>query len=104
MQGEAGNFLARDAEQRWTEDNVDATKPRTWNRYFGYWREQRNTYWLESADYLRLKSLEFGYDQSSLGAVKKAGFGDLRIYFSGFNLLTFSEMKDFDPETTSSTS
>ena len=104
MQGEAGNFLARDAAQRWTEENNDAAHPRTWNRYFGYWREQRNTYWLESSDYLRLKNLEIGYDLSSMDAVKKIGFTDLRVYFSGFNLLTLSKMKDFDPETTSSTS
>lgn len=104
MQGEAGNFLANDARGRWTEDNPSATKARTWNRYFGYWREQRNTYWLESADYLRLKSLELGYNLSSVNFVKQMGVEDFRIYFSGFNLLTFSKMRDFDPESTSSTS
>lgn len=104
MQGEAGNFLAQDAEGRWTEDNQSATKSRTWNRYFGYWREQRNTYWLESADYLRLKSIEFGYNLNSFGFIKKMGVEDIRIYFSGFNLLTFDKMKDFDPESSSSTS
>ena len=103
-QGEAGNFLAQDAEGRWTEDNPSATKARTWNRYFGYWRGQRNTYWLESADYLRLKSLELGYNLSSVNFVKQMGAEDLRIYLSGFNLLTFSKMRDFDPESTSSTS
>lgn len=104
MQGEAGNFLANDAKGRWTEDNPSATKARTWNRYFGYWREQRNTYWLESADYLRLKSLELGYNLSSVNFVKQMGVEDFRIYLSGFNLLTFSKMRDFDPESTSSTS
>ncbi|SFT00065.1 TonB-linked outer membrane protein, SusC/RagA family [Porphyromonadaceae bacterium NLAE-zl-C104] len=104
MQGEAGNFLANDAKGRWTEDNPSATKARTWNRYFGYWREQRNTYWLESADYLRLKSLELGYNLSTFNFVKQIRVEDIRIYLSGFNLLTFSKMRDFDPESTSSTS
>ena len=104
MQGEAGNFLAQDAKGRWTEDNPNTTKPRTWNRYFGYWREQRNTYWLESADYLRLKSLEIGYNLSSFNLVRNMGVEDFRIYFTGFNLLTFDKMHDFDPESTSSTS
>ncbi len=104
MQGEAGNFLANDAKDRWTEDNPSTTKARTWNRYFGYWREQRNTYWLESADYLRLKSLELGYNLSSVNFVKQMGVEDFRIYLSGFNLLTFTNMKDFDPESTESTS
>ncbi len=104
MQGEAGNFLANDAKGRWTENNPNAAKARTWNRYFGYWREQRNTYWLESAGYLRLKSLELGYNLSSAHFVKQMGVEDLRIYLSGFNLLTFTKMKDFDPESTVSTS
>jgi TonB-linked SusC/RagA family outer membrane protein len=104
MQGEAGNFLAQDAEGRWTEDNPNATKARTWNRYFGYWREQRNSYWLESSDYVRLKNVEFGYNLGALPTFTKMGFEDFRVYFSGFNLLTFDKMKDFDPESTNSTS
>lgn len=103
MQGEAGNFLARDAEQRWTADNPSTSNPRIWNRYFGYWREQRNTYWLESSDYLRLKNLVIGYDLGSLDFFQRSGFEDLRIYLSGYNILTFTKMNDFDPETTSPT-
>jgi len=104
MQGEAGNFLAADAEGRWTEDNPSATKPRTWNRYYGYWRDQPNTYWLRSTDYLRLKNIEIGYDIASLRGVKDLGIDGLRIYFTGLNLLTFDKLVDFDPESTSSNS
>src|SRR5690554_2958888 len=60
MQGEAGNFLKRDVEGRWTENNIDAEKPRIWNRYFEYWRDNNNTYWLQNADYMRLKNVELG--------------------------------------------
>jgi hypothetical protein len=104
FQGESGNFRAVDAEGRWTEDNPNATKPRTWNRYFGYWRELRNTYWLENSDYLRLKNIEIGYNLGGLPSFSNMGFKDFRIYFSGFNLLTFDKLDDFDPESTSSTS
>ena len=62
MQGESGNFLASDAAGRWTVDNIDATKPRTWNRYGEYWRDnENNTYWLKNTDYIRLKNFELGY-------------------------------------------
>lgn len=104
MQGEAGNFLAADAEGRWTEENTDVNKPRTWNRYYGYWREQANTYWLRSTDYLRLKNIEIGYNIASLPAISGMGFESLRVFFTGLNLVTFDKLKDFDPESNSSTS
>jgi TonB-linked SusC/RagA family outer membrane protein len=104
MQGEAGNFLAADAEGRWTEENPSSTKPRTWNRYYGYWREQSNTYWLRSTDYMRLKNIEIGYNIAALRSVRELGIEDLRVYFTGLNLITFDKLKDFDPESTSSTS
>ena len=59
---------------------------------------------LEDADYMRLKNLEFGYNFSSLPVVTKMGLSDLRIYFSGSNLITWSNLSDFDPESSSSTS
>ncbi|MDT7828267.1 TonB-dependent receptor [Pricia sp. S334] len=102
FQGESGNYFAKDANGRWTEENPSATKARPWNRYFGYWRDQRNTYWLQNADYLRLKNLVIGYNLGGLEEVKKAGFEDFRIYFSGNNLITFDKLDDFDPESTSS--
>ena len=104
MQGEAGNFRAEDAEGRWTEENPDATKPRTWNRYFGYWRQNANTYWLQSSDYIRLKNLEVGYNLARIPAIRNLGIEGLRIYLSGLNILTLDNLKDFDPESTSATS
>ena len=80
--GEAGNFLMDDVEGRWTEDNIDATKPRTWNRSLEYWMTDgapNNTYWLRSSDYMRLKSLEIGYNIPD-ALITKAGIEALRIY------------------------
>ncbi|MEX6689630.1 TonB-dependent receptor [Danxiaibacter flavus] len=98
--GEAGNFLVHDIEGRWTEDNIDAKKPRTWNRSKEYWMTDgapNNTYWVRSSDYLRLKSVELGYNFSS-SLIKKWGLTGLRIYVSGANLITITKMQDFDPE------
>ena len=103
MQGEAGNFLKKDAEGRWTADNPSSTQPRTWNRYGEYWRNNRNTYWLQNSDYLRLKNLEVGYivPRNILNFFSLEG---LRIYLSGQNLITFDKMDDFDPESENSQS
>jgi TonB-dependent starch-binding outer membrane protein SusC len=102
MQGEVGNFLKRDVEGRWTADNPDATKPRIWNRYSEYWRNYQNTYWLQESDYIRLKNLEFGYNVPS-NLCYKVFLKGAKIYFTGLNLLTFTKIRDFDPETTSAT-
>lgn len=102
MQEEAGNYLKRDVEGRWTEDNPTAEKPRIWNRYFEYWRSNQNTYWLQSSDYLRLKNVEIGYNIPK-SITHKLSMEDIRIYLTGTNLLTFTGIEDFDPETTSPT-
>ena len=102
MQGEVGNFLVQDVEGRWTEDNTDAQKPRIWNRYSEYWRSNQNTYWLQNSDYVRLKNLEFGYSFPQEWC-QKLRLSGIQVYFTGQNLLTFTKVKDFDPETTSAT-
>jgi TonB-linked SusC/RagA family outer membrane protein len=102
MQGETGNFLKRNVEGRWTESNPNANKPRIWNRYAEYWRNNQNTYWLQESNYLRLKNLEVGYNVPA-SLISKFHVEGIRIYFTGMNLLTFTKIKDFDPETTSAT-
>lgn len=102
MQGQIGNYLARDAEGRWTPDNPNAQKPRIWNRYNEYWRSNTNTYWLKNTDYLRLKSVQLGYNLPSNIAGKIAA-KTVQIYVSGLNLLTFTGIEDVDPESTSNT-
>lgn len=99
--GEIGNFLQSYAEKRWTPENPDTEHPRTYNRTDEYWASNQNTYFLRSADYLRLKSVEIGYNlPSSIG--EKVGLRNMRIYVSGYNLLTFDKLKVFDPEASSS--
>ncbi len=102
MQGEAGNYLAQNVEGRWTPENTGASKPRAWNRYNEYWRANANTYWLQNSDYFRLKNLELGYNLPQTW-VSKLGLSKLTIFGSGQNVITFTKVKDFDPETTSAT-
>jgi TonB-linked SusC/RagA family outer membrane protein len=98
--GVSGNYYMEDAEGRWTEENPDATKPRAFNYTSEYWRSQDNTYWLRSADYVRLKNLEIGYNlpHSMTTRLKIDGF---RFYVGGTNVLTWApHMPSFDPEST----
>lgn len=56
--------------------------------------------WLRDASYIRLKNIEIGY---SLPArmLKKLHMSQFRVFASGYNLLTFDDLKVCDPETTS---
>jgi hypothetical protein len=95
-----GNFLWNDIKDRWTEENPSSTHPRAWDRSKEYWMtdgEPNNTYWVRSSDYLRLKNVEIGYNVPSL-LIERLGVENLRIYASGQNLLTMTDMTDFDPE------
>lgn len=53
--------------------------------------------WLRDASYLRLKNVEVGYSFSKK-TLKKVHLGSLRIYATGYNLLTFDKLKVIDPE------
>jgi TonB-linked SusC/RagA family outer membrane protein len=56
--------------------------------------------WLEDSKYIRLKSLEIGYNLSRK-VTERLHIDGLRVYANSFNVLTWSKMKDYDPEITS---
>lgn len=95
-----GNFMQSLVKDRWTPEHPSSVNPRAWDRGRVYWMtdgEPNNTYFVRSSDYLRMKNCEIGYNVSSK-YTKKIGIQSLRVYASGLNLLTFTKMKDFDPE------
>lgn len=77
--------------------NPDSYFPRP---YFNTGKNQQTqTRYLQSAAYVRLKNLQLGYTIPSLIA-QKAGLSRVRLYVSGENLLTLTQLtKIFDPET-----
>ncbi|KQB42849.1 TonB-linked outer membrane protein, SusC/RagA family [Flavobacterium daejeonense] len=98
--GDFANYLKSFHDNRWTEDNPNASFPRTYNRTSEYWVNQQNTFWLHKTDYIRLKSIELGYTIPK-SFTSKYYIENLRIYTNAFNLLTYSPgMKDYDPENT----
>lgn len=91
------NFIA---ESLWTETNRDlyAQWPRLSPDPLGATaignnnNFVRSNYWMRSASYLRLKSVELGYTIPDIKGVSP------RIYASGTNLFTISDFKLWDPE------
>lgn len=53
--------------------------------------------WLRDASYIRLKNIEIGYSFQN-NVLRKMHLSSLRIYASGYNLLTFDKLKIADPE------
>lgn len=95
--GSIGNFTKDFYENRWTENNINSKYPKVYDRMATATGE-KNTFWLENASYLRLKNIELSYTLPAK-ALEKLPFTNLRLYISGYNLLTFTKMKNIDPET-----
>lgn len=97
--GDLGNYFAEFARNRWTPENPDGEHPRTFNGGEEYWISQANTYFLRSTDYVRLKTAQIGYTLPQ-AAASRLGASNLRVYLSGFNLLTWDKLDLLDPEAT----
>ena len=100
--GNIGNYLQEIYNNRWTVDNPSSVHPRIANRSDQYF-SGGNTYWLRSADYIRLKNFEVGYTiPENIG--KKVGINNLRVYVNGLNLVTLvNKLGSFDPEADNAT-
>ncbi|ARK13641.2 SusC/RagA family TonB-linked outer membrane protein [Fibrivirga algicola] len=100
--GNIGNYLKEFYTDRWTVDNPSSVHPRIANRSDQYY-SGGNTYWLRSADYIRLKNMEVGYTlPEAIG--RKAGLSSLRVYVNALNLLTIvNKLGSYDPEADNST-
>lgn len=59
--------------------------------------QQRSSWWLYNGAFLRVKQAEIGYTFSPESG-RLGGFKDVRVYFSGTNLLLFSHFKLWDIE------
>jgi len=80
---------------RWSETNQDTDIP-SFTGSTGYEKVQSSR-WLEDGSYVRLKNVTFGYTLPS-SLVSKVNLSSCRIYFSGINLLTFTNYSGYDPE------
>ncbi len=68
-----------------------------WPGYPTHNTNNNTSFWYTSGNYIRLKSLELGYNLPK-NIIKKVGIDNLKIYASGYNVLTFSALDFLDPE------
>jgi TonB-linked SusC/RagA family outer membrane protein len=89
--------MTADALDRWTGEGTSNDYPRLVmndpNKNFS----RSSDFFLESGAFFRVKTLQLGYTIPKL-ATDKIGFGKIRVYVSGNNLLTFTQYSGFDPE------
>lgn len=88
------------ADNHWSEENQDlyALYPRlgTTGAIIENNR-QGSSWWMRDGSFLRLKSLEVGYTLP-LKLANRMKLRNLRVYFNGLNLYTWSPFKTWDPE------
>ncbi|MFA7141276.1 MAG: SusC/RagA family TonB-linked outer membrane protein [Proteiniphilum sp.] len=86
------------ADSHWSEDNQDmyALWPRL-SPTLNPNNTQRSTWFMRDGSFLRLKQLEVGYTIPGKWQ-KQLHLNQLRVYFSGTNLLLFSKFKSWDVE------
>lgn len=98
--GTIGNFTKDFYDNRWTEGNINSKYPRTYNRDATVTGggSYRNSFWLNNASYLRLKSIELAYDLPAAW-LKNTPISNVRLSLSGYNLFTISGIRNIDPET-----
>lgn len=96
--GERGNLLAQITD-RWTPENHD---PHPLYPRLTYGNDNMNyagsSWWVKNGAFLRLQTLQFGYNFTNRPWLKKAGLNAINLYFIGNNLATFSGFKLWDVE------
>ena len=66
-------------------------------RLFGSNGTAHSTRYLEDGDFIRLRNATLGYNLPK-SAIEKVGLSKVRVYLSGFNLLTITDFTGYDPE------
>ncbi|MBO4742411.1 MAG: TonB-dependent receptor [Bacteroidales bacterium] len=94
----SGNLDYFAAANAWRLDNTDSDYPRIGSTVSNG-GVNRSDFYSRNAAFVRLKNVELGYTLPTGGLSYKLGIRSLRFYIAGYNLLTFSELKFVDPET-----
>ncbi len=85
----------RDQLNRWQQPGDITNVPQA--RLFGGNGNQDSSRYLEDSDFIRLRNLTLGYTLSP-DFTGKLKLDRIRIYFTGVNLLTLTDFKGWDPE------
>lgn len=79
----------------WTLDNQDGVYPTL--HVGSHSNKQPNSFFLQSGNFIRLKSMQIGYN-FPVNLYRKMHLSGLKVYLSGSNLHTWTNVKNFDPE------
>ena len=89
-----------DQLNRWQQPGDITNVPQA--RLFGGNGTQHSTRYLQDSDFIRLRNITLGYTIPN-HITKKYFIERFRVYFAGFNLLTFTDYDGYDPESTNDT-
>ncbi|HLT08773.1 MAG TPA: TonB-dependent receptor [Cyclobacteriaceae bacterium] len=82
----------------WTPENPNARLPRiTARNQYTAENFSDSDFWLEDASYLRLKNVQLAYDFKGAW-LDRIGVDQLRLFVNAQNILTFTNVRLFDPE------
>lgn len=87
--------VSADLVNAWSPTNTDSDIPRNVSTDPNS-NTRPSDYYLEDGSYLRLRNVQIGYTLPT-SFVQKASISRARIYFSAYNLLTFTNYTGFDP-------
>lgn len=97
-----GNSLPRlqryHLEDTWSETNINARYPRLKFASSSDNNRKESTFWVQDANFLRLKTVNVGYSFPST-ILKKLSLSSLSVALQASNLFTWSSLKNMDPET-----
>jgi len=89
-------WISADISGNMATENPNAAYPRL--SYGGNSNNHRpSSFWLQDGSYLRLKTLEIGYTLPK-DLISRVKAGNIRVFFIGTNLITWSGFKMWDPE------
>lgn len=88
-----GNIVTDWLDRYHPEENPNGSMP----RMKGVQNMETSTFWMKDASYLRLKNIELGYSLPRK-ICHKLMAQNIRVYFTGLNLLTFTKVKNWDAE------
>ncbi|HVI46362.1 MAG TPA: TonB-dependent receptor [Chitinophaga sp.] len=83
-------------DNRWTPGNPNASFPAAFDRNDNV-NNRKSDFFLKNAAFLRLKTVELSYVLPQ-SLIARLNLQQVRVYVNGFNLLVFSQIKDYDPE------
>lgn len=82
---------------RWTGPGTSTFFPRLTDKDINNNMEYTSSFYLESGNYLRIKTMQLGYNFDA-NLLKKVGLSTARLYVTGQNLITFTKYKGYDPD------